>query len=181
MRMDAYIRTFSPSEISSYFKFTFVRNPWDRLVSAFHFLKAGGFGPNDRAWAARELAPFDDFGTFVHEWVTPENIRKWFHFRPQSDYIFDQRRKVPIDFIGLVENMESDFRHVAARVKPDASIAHTNKSSHRSYLEYYDDSTRQIVEEVYSDDVRALGYSFDNSSLPTQRKTRERRSGRSLT
>lgn len=39
---DEYIIIFEPKCIENYFKFTFVRNPWDRVVSAYFFLQKGG-------------------------------------------------------------------------------------------------------------------------------------------
>ena len=48
-----------------YFKFAFVRNPWDRLYSAFRYLKAGGWDEKDKVWAENNIAAYEDFTSFV--------------------------------------------------------------------------------------------------------------------
>ncbi len=69
---------------NQYFSFTFIRNPWDRLASACHFLKAGGFNEADRRRAGEHLSDHDDFRSFVRNWITSDNVRSWVHFIPQN-------------------------------------------------------------------------------------------------
>jgi hypothetical protein len=77
-----YQLIFSSKEFNSYFKFAFVRNPWDRLVSAYHFLKEGGKTERDRTWADEHLSPHIDFDAFVKTWVNRNTIRSYEHFCP---------------------------------------------------------------------------------------------------
>ena len=72
-----------------YFKFAFVRNPWDRLYSAYRYFKAGGWNDDDKTWARQHLAPYDDFNRFVQQWLTADNIKKHIHFKPQCEFICD--------------------------------------------------------------------------------------------
>jgi chondroitin 4-sulfotransferase 11 len=165
---DDYLRVFEPRAMLQYFKFTVVRNPWDRLVSAFHFLKGGGFKPADRVWADAELGAYDTFDDFVRRWVNDTNIWKWYHFQPQYHYMIERRQKIALDFIGMVENIDEDFAYIANRVGVDCSLPQTNRSDHSQYTEYYCSTTKQIVADVYRRDISLLGYSFDNSSVPEQ-------------
>jgi hypothetical protein len=176
--LDDYLNVFEPRCIVSYFKFTVVRNPWDRLVSAFQFLKAGGFNAEDRNWSSGELGQFNDFDQFVKGWLNKENIWKWHHFRPQYHYILERRGKVQLDFIGFLENLEEDFRYIAERLGLDCRLQHVNKSEHNDYRDYYNEETMRIVADVYDTDIKLLGYNFDNSSLPAQ--LAKRSSGRAL-
>ncbi len=166
--LDGYLNIFEPTEVFSYFKFTIVRNPWDRLVSAFHFLKADGLKDKDKNWSEHELKNFDNFDDFVKAWVNEDNIWKWHHFRPQYYYICDMKSKVKLDFIGFFENLNEDFAYIAKKLGKNCTLAKTNSSRRKSYFHYYNNATRQIVANVYARDIEMLGYDFDNSSIQTQ-------------
>ncbi|OKY26881.1 hypothetical protein BI291_01660 [Thalassotalea sp. PP2-459] len=170
--INEYLVIFEPKNIKNYYKFTFVRNPWDRLVSAYFFLKKGGFGEKDKAWFEKELSMFSSFEQFVTEWVNKENIQKWHHFRPQTHYIIDRHEKVSLDFIGFLENMDDDFQFISNKLNIDAEISIQNKSQHNNYMTYYTEKTKKIVEQVYEQDIKTLGYNFDNSSISEQVKNR---------
>ena len=166
--LEEYLDIFEPSCILSYFKFTIVRNPWDRVVSAFNFLKNGGFTENDRAWFNKELKYFKSFDEFVRIWLNKENIWKYHHFRPQFHYIYDKREKISIDFLGFFENIEEDFSYIVKRLGVDCTLPKLNESQHIDYKEHYTQKTIEIVATVYSEDINLLGYSFDNSSIQKQ-------------
>ena len=65
MTLAGYAAIFEPKALRSYFKFTFVRNPFSRLVSAFDFLQKGFINDADKAWFESELAGYSDFQSFV--------------------------------------------------------------------------------------------------------------------
>ena len=167
-RLEMHLNIFEPSCILNYFKFTIVRNPWDRLVSAYHFLQKGGFEKADKDWFDKELSAYKDFDDFVKNWLNKENIWKWHHFRPQYHYMLDDNRKVKLDFIGFIENMDEDFEYIRKKLGVESTIKKLNKSDHKDYKDYYTEETKNIVAEVYAEDIELLGYNFDNSSLPTQ-------------
>jgi hypothetical protein len=159
---------FGPREFSEYFKFSFVRNPWDKLVSAFHFLKKGGLTVSDKKWSDKNLSPYADFDAFVRNGIQRKEIRAFPHFRPQSDFICLSRGKPGVDFLGYFENLEEDFSYVCRRlnVNPPLLELNRNLSRKKDYRDYYTDETRRIVARFYADDIEMLGYSFDNSTLP---------------
>lgn len=167
--LEAYRLIFTRSQYASYFKFAFVRNPWDRLHSAYRFLRAGGFQEEDRVWAREHLAGFPEFREFVLRWVTAENIRMWNHFRLQSDFVVVSRGP-GLDFLGYFENLDDDFRAVAHRLGLRARLEVENRGPEprRSYLEDYDEASCRRVSEVYREDIARFGYTFDNSSLSAQ-------------
>jgi hypothetical protein len=162
--LDEYVSIFDPAAFLQYFKFAIVRNPWDRLVSAYCFLKAGGLTEADRKWAEAELHPYDDFDAFVRGWLNRKNIWKWFHFRPQYHYIVEKCQIVTMDFIGSFENLEEDFAYICGKLGKNARLPQHNDSAHLTYTEYYCEATRQIVADVYERDIAQLGYAFGSTA-----------------
>jgi hypothetical protein len=175
-----YQLVFTKREFDEYFKFTFVRNPWDRLVSAFHFLRAGGMHGADRGWAQANLAQYSDFDDFVRRWVNKTNVMSsWIHFLPQSYFIHDPGSNHPrVDFIGYYENLQHDFSYIARRLGVAAELKELNKGKKKQtdYREYYTETTKRIVADVYDADIHCFGYDFDNSMLRGQLARRDRRS-----
>jgi hypothetical protein len=161
---------FAPGEFKNYFKFTVVRNPYDRLVSAFLFMKKGGINEKDRRWAERNLSPYADFDAFVKGWVNRKNIRSGLHFRPQCGFICLEKNRPALDFIGYYENLAADFALICRKLQKGATLleANRNLSRARNYQEYYTAESRKIVAEAYADDLQVLGYAFDNSNLEKQ-------------
>lgn len=151
----------NPKKYRKYFKFAFVRNPWDRLVSSYFYLKKGGMSEADVQWAEKNLARYGDFKSFVRDWVNEDNIYKWVHFLPQHHFICDKDGSVMVDFVGRMESMDRDFAYVADRLGCDKVLAKVNAGSHQQYASYYDEETRQIVRRVYSRDIELFGYDFE--------------------
>jgi hypothetical protein len=147
-------------KFDAYFKFAFVRNPWDRLVSAYLFLQKGGMDAKDARFFAQHLASYPSFEKFVLEWVNESNVLLYDHFIPQHRFICDARDRIMVDFVGRKENLELDFAYVASRMGRPAALPHINKVEHRHYSTYYNEATRAIAERVYIRDIRIFGYSF---------------------
>lgn len=143
------------------FIFCFVRNPWDRLVSSYFYLKNGG----DPIYSA-DADDFDFyFGSFT---LFKDMLLNWsnsfynqIHFKPQYEWVCDDDDNILVDFIGRFENLQQDFNIVCDKIgTPQQKLPHTHKSKHKHYTEYYDDETRQIVAEKYAKDIEYFGYEF---------------------
>lgn len=168
LRIPHYQLIFSQYEFEEYFKFTFVRNPWDRLVSAFLFLKKGGANKQDRAWAEENLSGFEDFEAFVTKWVNRKNVNTWKHFVPQYKFVCEPGGQTPkVDFVGYFERLDDDFAYVRQRLGLHSSLQHLNKTSgsKKDFREFYSEATREIVADVYREDIRLFGYNFENHFL----------------
>lgn len=173
-RIAEYELRYPAAEFADFFKFTFVRNPWSRLFSAFHFLKAGGFGPTDRGYVER-LAPFGSFEAFVLDGLGDPAIRRLNHFVPQMEFITGIDGNVPLDFIGFFENIDSDFDHVRARLDQSNRLRHHNRTPGRNgdYRLAYTPEMIARVGAAYAEDIAAFGYAFDNGSLAEQIRSRD--------
>jgi chondroitin 4-sulfotransferase 11 len=150
----------NPRKFREFFKFTFVRNPWDRLVSTYIFLRDFDSDPRTRSWYKREVDPFPDFSSFVRGWLSEANARSSLHFRPQHTFICDADLRLRVDFVGRVETITEDFCIICERLGVAAELQRINESNHRPYTEYYTEELRERVAAVYSDDIAMFGYQF---------------------
>ena len=149
-----------PSQFDQFFKFTFVRNPFDRLVSAFCYLQHGGqsTSESDRRFQRKHLSKYKTFADFVKHGLQEKAIQQWSHFVPQHRFIASKDDTIMVDFVGRVENLDNDFSHVAKKLGIDAKLMHTNKSKREDYPDYYDPTTQRLALEFYAKDFELLGY-----------------------
>lgn len=143
------------------FSFTFVRNPWDRLVSAYHYLKNGGSGaqPGDAVDYESLLSQYSSFEDVVLNWNY--NLFNQIHLKPQWEWICDDNGNLIVDFVGKFEHLQADYNTVCDIIKiPRKKLPHTNRSEHKPYTEYYNAETRKIVSEIYAKDIELFNYEF---------------------
>jgi len=157
--IDDYSMIFNPNEFKTYFKFSIVRNPWDRLVSAYLYLKGGGIGDPDRIWFENNIAQYPDFHTFVKEWLNENNIWKWYHFKPQYSFICIDNT-IAVDFLGRYESLQQDFNNIARTLNIKTVLIRENKTERNNYRDYYDDETKELVASVYDKDIKLFEYFF---------------------
>lgn len=151
----------------SRFKFAFVRNPWDRLVSWWSMIDAARSRLTDGSqvngffrYVQTHAATFEEFIRNCHEDVTDPDGRKCI-FRNQIDYLTGQDHKLAVDFIGRFETLQADFDRVCElNGIPPVSLPHLNKSSHDHYSCFYDKQLQSIVGDAYAKDIDAFGYTF---------------------
>jgi hypothetical protein len=139
-----------------YFKFSIVRNPWDRLVSTWsdkvqkqwieHKTSSSGIN-------FFEKYKDKDYSFFIKDIIPCKEI----HIECLSNLI-DLNN---IDFIGRFENIQKDFDIICDKIGiPQQQLPHRNKTNHKHYTEYYDDETREIVAQKYARDIEYFGYKF---------------------
>lgn len=145
-----------------FYKFAFVRNPWDRLYSAYSYLKAGGWNDQDAEWANTNLSNIHDFESFLLDWLTPERMYSHIHLWPQTDFVCDQAGYPLIDELCYFESIQEDFRKLSTRLNSEATLVHTNSSKRDSFKSIYSDAMKKKVGELYKKDAVNFGYTFDN-------------------
>ena len=144
----------------SYFKFSIVRNPWDRLVSAFAW--------NNLKWANAQELTDTEFEASVRElhalFLTARAARQaprvGAHLWPQVHYLVDRDRKPLLNYIARHENLAADWQRIREKIGIKADLPSRMRSHHRPYQSYYSDATRDMVAEIYAEDIAALRYSF---------------------
>ncbi len=148
-----------PEEYEQYFTYAFIRNPWDRLASAWFYLRNRTGHKKDGGWADL-LNQYGDFNTFVAEWLWPENVVRHYVFAPQYLFICDKFGTVSLDYVGQLETLSRDFQYVARRLNSNATLPKLNQSKNRDYRALYNDKSVEQVAEVYKHDLQLFDYSF---------------------
>lgn len=150
------LKEYLPDNIwRSYFKFAFVRNPFDRLVSWYHMCLQK---PDEeyRQYIVQNTTSFEDFI------IKSDNFpgrAKMLSFN-QVEYICDQKGNLLVDFIGYFENIDSDFNKVTSALGIKNEITCFNRSEHKNYREYYSDKTINIVNERFHKDLVRFSYAY---------------------
>jgi hypothetical protein len=153
----------SAREFRRYFRFAFVRNPWDRVVSAYVFARQGGTSrvqpiPNP----VYQGAEFRSFGVFVRQWLAHADLlEEDVVFTPQWRFICDDRGEVIVDHVGKVENLAADMAVVEKRLGRAIRLDDLNRTNRDTdHRTYYDEEAREIVARVYARDIEMFGYGF---------------------
>ena len=139
-----------------YFKFAFVRNPWDRVVSCWYdkVFKENHFKFNDV-----ELKRMRQFKYFI-DYVSSLAIESCnAHLRLQCTLI-DLNA---IDYLGRFETFADDLCYVLDRIEiPSGRLLHKNKSYRKkNYREYYNSTRGEKISQIYQKDIDIFGYKFD--------------------
>ncbi len=129
------------------FAFGFVRNPWARMVSFYHYAaKNYSVKASFKAWLT----------TMNHHLRADSIAFKPLQRRPQMWWLHG------CDFIGRFENLEADFAHIVEQIGWEPRpLPHINQSGHGNWRREYDDVTRAFVQENFAQDIARFGYSFD--------------------
>ncbi len=139
-----------------FYKFAFVRNPWDWQVSMYHFLLQEKTNP--RYALIRAMSGFEEYLEWV---ITARNPYPKGATRLQSEMITDENGQIMVDFVGRYEQLPDDFAQVCRHLQIAAALPHLNRSHHRDYRDYYNERTRSLVETHFAADIELFGYTFD--------------------
>lgn len=159
LAMDYYLE--NPKKFQDYFVFCFVRNPYDRLVSAYFYLMEGGKTSADRRFRDNHLLHYRDFADFVENGLNKPEIAQWWHFRPQYLYLVNFEGELIVDYIGRMENIDDDFDEICRRIGVSATLPHANKSVRNDYSQYYTPHLQELAYRFYQKDFEMLGYARD--------------------
>lgn len=151
-RLLSEIKTAIPKRFAAYFKFTFVRNTWDRLVSIYHFNKEHSDDPCTVSVHPKPGEPFDQYLYRMHNLRGLEERFYKSFFRSQLDWITIEDR-VAVDFIGRFETLSNDFQTVCQRLQTYPQLQHVNSSRHGPCWRYYDCQTKDLVRDWYASEI----------------------------
>lgn len=163
---------------SEYFKFSFVRNPFDRLVSIYHeFRKNRGNRYSEKVILDKPLLSefdvsnndIDNFRNFCSNLQNSNWINDLF-FKPQFNFLTIEN-KLSVDFIGKFENIDNDWLFVRDKIGfPNTPLQKNvggeprgfiRGSNHQPYQNYYTQKEIDIVSKIYKKDLDLFGYEFE--------------------
>jgi Sulfotransferase family len=132
---------------NEYFKFAFVRNPFDRFISYCAFMSrgTGEFAAKPKEfmkYVLKDLRPLDHL-----------------LYRPQYEFIVDQDNRLAVDYVGRNESMQESYEEICLKLGiPVAQLALVNSSKHLPYMEYYDEEIYSLVANLYKKDIEIFNY-----------------------
>lgn len=167
-----YREELGAESLEKLFKFTFVRNPWDRILSEYNFQrkkhqradtvrlfldKEDGSARSFSEWVEYAFSHPDDHHTKQWGGKTSDHVHR---MSPQVDWI-SLDSKIGVDFVGRLENLKEDFNTICDRLElPRRKLRRKNRKFHWHYSRYYDDATQKLVTDYYQRDIDTFGYRF---------------------
>lgn len=156
------------SELPGEFKFAVVRNPWDRLVSLYSFLKnwtspVPGTPESESARIRNGLCilnnytEFPDFNTWIvdlHEF----RMLQWLWWGPltnQTEWL-----DTKVDLVLYYENIVEDFKQIQDLLGNTNPLPRDLASIRREYQYYYTDATKKFVAKAFESDIDTWKYQF---------------------
>lgn len=161
-----YYNHITKEKFSQYYKFSFVRNPWARLVSEYR-------------WKYARNQSFQNFVLHGLPFKSDYND-SYRHILPQYNFLYDKKGNLLVNFIGKFENLQSDFATVCENLNIDFShLPFVNPSKAKSnikkrikhllynrklrinhYTDYYNNKTKEKVARMYAKDISTFNYKF---------------------
>jgi hypothetical protein len=125
------------------YKFTSVRNPWDRMVS-YYFTPT----PSPETWDRKK------FGKLI---LRTLSVRDYLQLDKGEADPFGN-----VDYIMRFENLADDFRAVCATLGiPDAPLPQYNRSNREHYSKYYDAELCELIRKRFASEIDRFGYAFE--------------------
>lgn len=144
----------SEADLAAMFVVTLVRNPWDRLVSLYHWLQTQQFDH-----PAVGLAQSRDFSGFLADPLQQATLTAW----TTAAYVTTAGGAERCDLFARLECLDQDLApfeaHLGFRVTP---LARANRSDRAAdWRGYYSDADAALVARICAADIARFGYRFD--------------------
>lgn len=160
-----WMRAQSNNKYKNYFKFTFVRNPFERLVSCYKnkyhtdkkYIGSTLTHMTFDIYMLGYLKKDEGFCEFAKKMSKIPQVLANAHFASQAYRIFDKDGVSRLDFVGKLENISNDW-NVLVEKCGFTPLCRLNQTGRDNWMDYYDRKTAEIVYKYYEKDVKAFGY-----------------------
>ena len=142
------------------YSFSITRNPYDRVFSAYNYLKLGGMNLIDQVWWDLYIKKYDGFESFIINGGLEKAIKvNAEHFIPQYKFVCDINNKIICDYVGKLENLSEVESIISMRLNKTIKFGIENKNvESRSRITSYSNKMKNIVYKLYELDFLILGY-----------------------
>ena len=150
-----------------YFKFTFVRNPFSRLVSSYVNKYKNGLGK--RGYISYDyyllgyLKADKGFDNYVKKIIKLPDFLANDHFKSQYCCVYKRGKKL-VDYVGKFESINNDFPDIQKKFSLNA-LPHFNKTLNLNWMDYYSFETAGLVYRKYHKDIKEFGYEDEYRKL----------------
>ncbi len=143
--------TVTQQQYDSYFKFTIVRNPWDRAYSWYKNVLR-----DDRHRSRYGISRDMPFSDFLVAYIGTDMLK------PQTYWLKNYAGDIDLDYIGKFETLAEDFREITKKMGvTHIRLPHKVRGSQNSYREIYDQTSIKLVRDYYAEEIALFGYDFD--------------------
>jgi len=141
--------------------FSVVRNPFERVVSAWRFLSQGGLSnhPNGLKFNDTVLRNYDSFDSFVCNWLSAGNEYSFLHFIPQSEFLKSRDGSLSrINCLLRFETLENDYKTILNNFPSAKPLIPMNSSGKFDYRTLYTSRSYDCIRNLYAEDFHLLDY-----------------------
>ncbi len=136
-----------PEIWDSYYKFIFVRNPFDKLVSYCAFMNKNNPDFHETPQA------------YMYNALMSRKTSKHILFQPQADFVNDENGESMVDFVGQFEDLQGGYDHICKHLGIEsAPLEEVNGSKHKDYKEYYNEELVEMTAAKYKVDFESFNY-----------------------
>lgn len=162
------VLTSAGANTDEFFKFSIIRNPWDRSVSFYNHVKYKEYSYHIDRLQSKELPKYiEDARRMTFKEFVLQYYKKTFHSERRTIPFMCVNDEFCLDYVIKIENIKEDLYNIKDRLQIDLSenLPHLNDSSlfvdKKHYSEYYDNETKNIVTDLFEWDIKRFNYKFE--------------------
>ena len=143
------------------FKFSFVRNPFDWVVSLYEFINAYESHPNYKQVCDMD---FEQFCQWNVDCISNKKANSNGSFHTLSEFLFDNKSgELLVDFYGRLENYEEDCHKIMQRLNiktNDIPFINITENRNKDYRSYYTEKSKSIITDGFHNDLVNFNYKY---------------------